>query len=140
MKVAVQMVAAGIAFMVSSLASGEISRFHPSQVSGESLAALVYLAIFGSLVAYMAYMWLLSVKPASLVGTYAYVNPVVAVFLGWLIAGEEIRMQQGIGLCIIILGLIVVNLSKEKKTTLVNTAATPPNEGKEKARIKANTT
>jgi drug/metabolite transporter (DMT)-like permease len=113
MKVALQMIASGMAFIITAIASGE--PLHPSGVSLTSIGALVYLVIMGSMVAYMAYMWLLSVRPASLVGTYAYVNPVVAVFLGWLIAGESVSIQQAIGLGIIIIGLVIVNMSKEKK-------------------------
>jgi len=56
----------------------------------------------------------LSIRPASVVGTYAYVNPVVAVFLGWLFAHEHINIQKLIGLFIIIAGLVIVNMSKEK--------------------------
>jgi drug/metabolite transporter (DMT)-like permease len=62
----------------------------------------------------MAYVWLLSVRPPALVGTYAYVNPVVAVFLGWLLVGEHISRQQVIALSIILAGVILVTLSKGK--------------------------
>ena len=78
----------------------------------------MYLIVFGSMIAYMAYMWLLSVRPASLVGTYAYVNPVVAVLLGWMVAGEKIGSQQIIGLAVILCGLFIVNFTKEKKISL----------------------
>ena len=81
---------------------------------------LSYLIVMGSLVAYMAYIWLLGIRPASLVGTYAYVNPVVAVFLGWLIANEHVSMMKIIGLTVIIAGLVIVNISKEKKLSTVD--------------------
>ncbi len=116
MKVAIQMLAAGIAFFILAFSLNEQQGFAVDKITGKSIAALAYLIIFGSMVGYLAYMWLLGVKPASLVGTYAYVNPVVAVFLGWLIAAENISLQQGIGLGIIILGLMIVNFSKEKST------------------------
>ena len=116
MKVAIQMMAAGLLFIPMVFGFGEHHQFQVSAVTLTSLLALAYLILMGSVVAYMAYMWLLSVKPASLVGTYAYVNPVVAVFLGWLIANENISGQQAIGLVIIIAGLVIVNMSKEKKT------------------------
>jgi len=119
MKVAVQSITAGLFFIPTGFISGEHEGFSISDVSTNSLLALFYLTFFGSILAYLAYMWLLSVKPASLVGTYAYVNPVVAVFLGWLIAAEQISMQQAIGLGVIILGLIIVNMSKEKKSPLL---------------------
>ncbi len=115
MKVGLQMLAAGIAFAITGVASGEQNGFSVNEVGSTSIIALLYLIIFGSLVGYLAYMWLLSVRPASLVGTYAYVNPVVAVFLGWAFVNETISTQQMIGLGIIILGLLLVNLSKDKK-------------------------
>lgn len=126
MKVAIQMLAAGFCFIPFGLSLNEQKDFAFSAVSTESLLALAYLIIFGSVIAYMAYMWLLSIKPASLVGTYAYVNPAVAVFLGWLIANESISTQQTFGLGIIIAGLVIVNFSKEKKTaTLMNAQGLP---------------
>jgi drug/metabolite transporter (DMT)-like permease len=115
MKVAIQMTTAGIAFYLLAIGMGEHKGFSFSSVSRSSALALSYLIVMGSAIAYLAYMWLLSVRPASLVGTYAYVNPVVAVFLGWLVYAEQVSIQQAIGLGIIILGLIIVNLSKEKK-------------------------
>jgi drug/metabolite transporter (DMT)-like permease len=62
---------------------------------------------------------LLSVRPASIVGTYAYVNPVVAVFLGWLIADEQITIQQIIALAVILAGVILVNFAPEPKKVII---------------------
>jgi drug/metabolite transporter (DMT)-like permease len=115
MKVAIQMIASGICFFILALCLKEQKQMDINAVTWQSVVALLYLILFGSLVGYLAYMWLLSVRPASLVGTYAYVNPVVAVFLGWLFAGETISLQQVTGLGIVILGLVIVNISKEKK-------------------------
>jgi drug/metabolite transporter (DMT)-like permease len=119
MKVAIQMLAASIVIFISGFAFGEQDNFALGNVSWHSILALSYLVVMGSLVAYMAYIWLLSIRPASLVGTYAYVNPVVAVFLGWLIAGEHVNLQKIIGLAVIIAGLVVVNMSKEKKVATI---------------------
>ena len=102
MKVAIQMVAASIVIFIGGFSLNEQKGFVISNISWESIGALAYLVIMGSLVAYMAYIWLLSIRPASLVGTYAYVNPVVAVFLGWLIADEHVNIQKLIGLVVII--------------------------------------
>jgi drug/metabolite transporter (DMT)-like permease len=115
MKVAIQMVAAGIINFIGGFFLREQQNFVFENISWESVGALAYLIVMGSLVAYMAYVWLLSIRPASLVGTYAYVNPVVAVFLGWLIADEHVNIQKIIGLIVVIAGLVIVNLSKEKK-------------------------
>lgn len=122
MKVAIQMLAAGIVNLVGGFALNEQQNFVLKNISWESVGALAYLIVMGSLVAYMAYVWLLSIRPASLVGTYAYVNPVVAVFLGWLIANEHVNTQKIIGLLIVIAGLVVVNMSKEKKVATISSS------------------
>jgi drug/metabolite transporter (DMT)-like permease len=112
-KVAVQMLSAStVAFFVSLFA--EKNQFNIHEVSSESLWGLVYLITMGSLVAFMAYVWLLSVRPASVVGTYAYVNPIVAVFLGWLMVNEPMGAQQIIALVVILAGVVLVNLAKDK--------------------------
>lgn len=116
MKAGVQMLAAGIVSMLAGFVIGEHQQFAVSQVTTTSLLAVLYLIVFGSLVGYMSYIWLLSVRPPSLVGTYAYVNPVVAVFLGWLIAGEAITQQQILALTVVLAGVILVNLAKDKTT------------------------
>ncbi len=113
-KVAIQMLAAGIVGIIAGFINNEHKEFALSQVSTTSILALAYLVTLGSLVAYVAYIWLLSVRPPSLVGTYAYVNPVVAVFLGWLLAGEVITKQQIFALSIVLVGVVLVNFSKEK--------------------------
>jgi drug/metabolite transporter (DMT)-like permease len=127
MKVAIQMLAASIVIFIGGFSLNEQKGFVISNISWESIGALAYLVIMGSLVAYMAYIWLLSIRPASLVGTYAYVNPVVAVFLGWLIADEHINIQKIIGLLIIIAGLVIVNMSKEKKAAIITDSTNKPN-------------
>jgi drug/metabolite transporter (DMT)-like permease len=114
MKAAIQMVTAGVLSFAAAFITGEQKQFIISAVTTESILAVLYLIVMGSLVGYMAYVWLLEVRPPSLVGTYAYVNPVVAVFLGWLIAKETIASQQIIALAIILAGVILVNFSKDK--------------------------
>ncbi|HSS73165.1 MAG TPA: EamA family transporter [Gaiellaceae bacterium] len=94
---AMQMTAGGLILAVVSAASGEASGFHVSQVSLESWLGLAYLVVAGSLVAYTAYMWLLREVSTSLVGTYAYVNPVVAVLLGTVILGEPLTWRTLVG-------------------------------------------
>jgi len=112
MKAAIQMMAAGTVFFIVSIVSGE--KVILSNISLSSIFGLLYLIGMGSLVGYMAYIWLLGVRPPSLVGTYAYVNPVVAVFLGWLIIHEQITRQQIIALIVILIGVLLVNFPKEK--------------------------
>lgn len=119
MKAAVQMLAAGLVAFLVGMLSNEQKNFSINNISSSSLFALLYLIIMGSLVTYMAYIWLLSVRPASLVGTYAYVNPIVAVFLGWLIADETITTYQIIALVVILSGVLLVNFAKDQKKVVL---------------------
>lgn len=89
-----EMIAAGIALIPVSLVAGDFARLDVSAISSGSLWALLYLVIFGSLVGFSAYAWLLRVSTPAKVATYAYVNPVVAVALGWAFAGE--RLSAGV--------------------------------------------
>ena len=91
---AMQMLCAGVLLAVAGLAMGEGSRVHPGAVSSASLAALAFLIVFGSLVAFTAYAWLLKNASTTLLSTYAYVNPVVAVFLGWALVGEHVGPKE----------------------------------------------
>ena len=115
MKASIQMMAAGIGGFIAMLLAGEPHHFSWSQVTMSSIYAMLYLVFFGSLIGYIAYVWLLSVRSAAIVGTYAYVNPVVAMFLGWLLDSESISWIQIIALAIILCGVLLVNLSKYKK-------------------------
>ncbi len=85
-----QMLFGGLVMVAAGLAAGESGRVDPSAFSGRSLAALAYLVVIGSLVAYSSYTWLLQNAPISQVATYAYVNPMVAVLLGWGILDERV--------------------------------------------------
>jgi len=82
-------------------------------VSANSWYALAYLIIFGSLIGFTAYSWLLKNAPPAKVATYAYVNPIIAVFLGWLIAGESFTAQMLVGAGIII-GSVALITSQDK--------------------------
>jgi drug/metabolite transporter (DMT)-like permease len=88
---AMQMITAGLLLIVVGAASDEMAQL--PHVSGESIAALAYLVVSGSLVGFTAYVWLLKAAPTSLVSTYAYANPVVAVFLGWAIESEPLGVR-----------------------------------------------
>lgn len=85
-----QMLIGGSAMVLVGLLAGEGGDVHPSEFSGESIAAFAYLVIAGSLIAYTAYVWLLQNAPISQVATYAYVNPVVAIALGAVFVDEEL--------------------------------------------------
>ena len=117
---AVQMLCGGAVIAVAALVGGEFNDVDPSSFSLSSIAGLAYLIVFGSLIAFTAYTWLLQNGPISKVSTYAYVNPVVAVFLGWLILSEEITLMIGIGALLIIasVAFIVRNESRVSAPTV----------------------
>jgi drug/metabolite transporter (DMT)-like permease len=94
--VAMEMIAGGAILWGAGLLFGEAARFDPSAISLRSGLALGYLIVFGSLAGFSAYMWLLTVTTPARVSTYAYVNPVVAVSLGWALAGEMVTLRTGL--------------------------------------------
>ncbi len=112
MNAGVQMLAAGIFSLVVGWAAGETKTFSFAAVSAESWLGLSYLITFGSLLGYLSYVWLLGVRPVVQVGTYAYVNPVVAVVLGWLFANEPFSGRQLVALAVILAGVLLINLPK----------------------------
>jgi drug/metabolite transporter (DMT)-like permease len=108
-----QMFAGGLVLLAVSLITGEMFSFDLAQVSSNSVFGLIYLIIFGSLIGFTAYSWLLKNAQPAFVSTYAYVNPVVAVFLGWLIAGESFTGQMLFGAGVIV-GSVVLITSHDK--------------------------
>ncbi|MGK4584115.1 EamA family transporter [Kitasatospora sp. HPMI-4] len=103
-----EMLAGGLACLPVAAAKGELHHLDPSAVSTGSWLALGYLIVFGSLIAFSAYAWLLQSAPLPLVATYAYVNPVVAVFLGWLIVSEPLSWPIMLGGAIVVGGVFLV--------------------------------
>lgn len=99
---AMEMVAGGALLGVFGLATGQATQVDPSAISAQSLLSLAYLIVFGSLVGFTAYIWLLGKTTAARVSTYAYVNPVVAVLLGWAFAGEPMTLRTSIAAAVII--------------------------------------
>lgn len=106
---AVQLLAAGLFCGLVSAGAGEWSHFSPGQVSSRSAWAVAYAVVLGSGVTYLAYLWLLQVRPPAVVGTYAYVNPVVAVLLGAVLAHEPISRQQLLALLVVLAGVWLVS-------------------------------
>lgn len=105
---ATQMICGGILLLLTGSAAGEWSRLSIAAVSASSLAAIAYLVVFGSLVGFTAYTWLLGVTSPSSVSTYAYVNPVVAVILGWAFRGEPITLAVVLAATVIVLGVLII--------------------------------
>ena len=112
-----EMFAGGTLSLLVGAVLGEWRHFQLASVAMHSMIAWVYLTLFGSLVAFTAYVWLLQVAPPARVSTYAYVNPVVAVFLGWALIHEPIGLRTILAaLAIIVAVVIIVTRSKEVPT------------------------
>jgi drug/metabolite transporter (DMT)-like permease len=90
--------------------TGQIQDFKPGEVSTDAVLSWLFLVVFGSLVGFTAYIWLLGVTSIAKAGTYAYVNPVVAVFLGWAILGEPVTARTIAAAGVILVGVALVNL------------------------------
>lgn len=105
-----QMLTGGALLLGASAAAGEPAAFHPTAVSPASVAALGYLIVFGSIVAFSAYVWLLGVEPPARVATYAFVNPVVAVLLGWAVAGEALTGRVVVAAAVIVGAVVLLTL------------------------------
>ncbi|QNF33293.1 EamA family transporter [Adhaeribacter swui] len=121
MTTAEQLMAAGVVSFIISLFTAEWSGFSVATVSVKAWGGLAFLIVMGSLVAYLSFVWLISVRPPALVSTHTYINPVVAVLLGGLFAAESITPGQVAALVIILIGVLLTNIPNYKKQ-LVTTA------------------
>jgi drug/metabolite transporter (DMT)-like permease len=110
-----QMFSAGIVYIPITFIHHEYTGLNFHDIHTNGWLALLYLTVFGSIVAFSAYVWLLQVRPATQVSTYAYVNPVIAVILGILFAHENISLLQIAGLMVILGSVLLINLSKYRK-------------------------
>jgi drug/metabolite transporter (DMT)-like permease len=107
-----EMLAGGAGLLVLATLTGEWSQFHLTGVSLLSVGGLVYLIIFGSGIGFVAYTWLLRNAPTPLVSTYAYVNPIVALFLGSIIAHETLGALDVIAALVILSGVVLITTAK----------------------------
>jgi len=112
---AMQMLAGGASLAIAGTLTGETARFHIAAVTPQSWLALAYLAAFGSLVAFTAYTWLHTVEKPSRVATYAYVNPVVAVLVGWVMAHEPVSAFTIVAMVVILIGVALVNSGTKRE-------------------------
>jgi drug/metabolite transporter (DMT)-like permease len=111
-----EMLGGGVLLFVVGVLSGELSELDIHHVSRVSALGLLYLITFGSLIGFTSYIWLLDkVSPARL-GTYAYVNPIVAVLLGWAIAGEELSVRTGMAAAIVICAVALITSARSTTT------------------------
>lgn len=126
-RTAVPLVCGALMLWIAALVSGEIQRTHWAQVSLKSLGGLAYLIVFGSIIAFTAYTWLLQRCPPTLVATHTYANPVVAVLLGWLLAAEPLTLRVAVA-SVAILGAIVLIRRGERSGELDDAKATVASE------------
>jgi drug/metabolite transporter (DMT)-like permease len=108
--IAMQMLAGGALLSVLAFVTGDWGRLHPSTVTMSSALSVLYLITFGSLVGFSTYMWLLKVASPAAVGTYAYVNPLVAVLLGVALGGERLPATAYLAMGIIVGGVALVSV------------------------------
>lgn len=108
-----QLMAGGILLALAGFVRGEAATLNPAAFSLKSIAAFVYLVLAGSLIGFTAYIWLLKNVGVAKASTYAFVNPIVAVFLGYALAGEKLTSQTALAACFVIIAVIVITLSPQ---------------------------
>jgi len=111
-----EMLAGGALLLVVSAVSGEWVGFQPGNISLLSLVSFIYLIVFGSLIAFSSYVWLLTKTTTARASTYAYVNPVVAVFLGYFLASEQLTLRTLLASSIIVIAVFVITTFKSRQT------------------------
>jgi drug/metabolite transporter (DMT)-like permease len=109
-----QMLVGGVMLALVSIALGEFHDFHPAAVSGAAWFSLLYLIVPGSIVAFTAYVWLLHHDSPTRVGTYAYVNPVVAVLVGYFLGGEALGARTILGSVLVLVSVVMITTGKRK--------------------------
>ena len=112
----IQLLAAGFFAGLVALINGEWYGFDWQAVELAAWGGLGFLILFGSLIAYLAFGWLVTVQPPALVSTHTYVNPLVAVLIGWLMAGEPIAGPQLLGLAVVLTGVVLTQLSTARSS------------------------
>ena len=110
-----QMLAGGVFLALTAASLGEFRNFHPSTVSRGAWLSLLYLIVAGSIIAFTAYVWLIHHESPTKVGTYAYVNPVVAVLLGYLLGGEALALRTILGTAFVLISVVVITMTPAKK-------------------------
>ena len=121
----VQMLVGGILLVVVAGALGEFRNFHPASVSLGVWFALLYLIVAGSIIGFTAYVWLIHHESPTKVGTYAYVNPAVAVLVGYFLGGEQIGLRTILGTVFVLVSVVVITTTRQTKA-----ASTVPEESR----------
>jgi drug/metabolite transporter (DMT)-like permease len=110
-----QMLAGGVFLALTAGALGEFRNFHPASVSRAVWLSLVYLIVAGSIIGFTAYVWLIHHESPTKVGTYAYVNPLVAVLVGYFLGGEALGPRTILGTLLVLVSVIVITTTPAKK-------------------------
>jgi len=110
-----QMLAGGVFLTITAAALGEFRNFHPSNVSRGAWLSLLYLIVAGSIIGFTAYVWLIHHESPTKVGTYAYVNPVVAVLVGYFLGGEPLAQRTIVGTALILISVLAITTMPAKK-------------------------
>jgi drug/metabolite transporter (DMT)-like permease len=110
-----QMLAGGVLLVIAAAALGEFRHFHPWTVSGAAWLSLLYLIVAGSIVGFTAYVWLIHHESPTKVGTYAYVNPAVAVLVGYFLGGEALGLRTILGTLFVLISVVVITTTRVKK-------------------------
>lgn len=121
-----EMFAGGVVLLLAGLATGEWSRLNFSAITPLSAVAFAYLAVFGSVIGFTAYVWLLKQTTPAKASTYAYVNPIVAVVLGWLLADEELSARTLLSAAVIVASVAIVSLGRKLYSRSTAPATTMP--------------
>jgi drug/metabolite transporter (DMT)-like permease len=121
-----QMLCGGVALGVAGIAGGELGRIELGDISRSSALAFLYLIFFGAIAAFSCYAWLLRVAPTSLVSTYAYVNPAVAVALGWAIVDEHVEPMTFLAGAIIVVAVAMIVTARQAEEPGEVAAGAPP--------------
>ena len=124
-----QMLFGSVVLAGAALLSGEVAQFRPAAVTLDGILATGYLIVFGSLVAFTAFAWVIRQAPLPLVATYAFVNPVIAVFLGWLLLHESVGPVQLIAGGVIVAGVAVIILARSRMSGTIPEGATEDDTG-----------
>ena len=109
------MLAGGVFLALTAAALGEFHNFHPWTVSRGVWLSLLYLIVAGSIIAFTAYVWLIHHESPTKVGTYAYVNPVVAVLIGYFLGGEALGLRTILGTTFVLVSVVVITMTRARK-------------------------
>ena len=113
------MLSGGVFLFAAAAGLGEFRNFHPSSVSRGAWLSLLYLIVAGSIVGFTAYVWLIHHESPTKVGTYAYVNPVVAVLIGYFLGGEALGLRTVLGTLCVLTSVVVITMTRAKQPVAI---------------------